>query len=140
MRLKLGMADRSPGYFDPLEDAFYVSVESYRKTGAAVRSPVNIFAEEQNLFCWTFGHSGKVKRIRRDPRVRLAKCDARGNIEGEWVAARARIFDDGGEEAKSLSRRIRGRHGLKYSLAIQLFRWYCSLRREPCLAIEFTRP
>lgn len=128
----------TPRHFDPLEDAFYVSIESYRKTGDAVRSPVNIFAEGEKLFCWTFGHSGKVKRIRRDPRVRIAKCDSRGGIEGEWVSARARILDDRGEEAIALSTRMRRTGGLKYIAGFQLFRLICFLRREPCIAIEFS--
>ena len=35
-------------------------------------------------------HSYKVERIRNNPRVRVAPCDLRGNLNGEWAAATAR--------------------------------------------------
>jgi len=35
--------------------------------------------------------SGKAKRLRRSPDVRIAPCEARGRVTGDWVAARARI-------------------------------------------------
>lgn len=38
--------------------------------------------------------AGKVKRIRANPRVRLAACDLRGKVSGGWAGGRARIVTD----------------------------------------------
>ena len=101
--------------FDTLAGSAYVSIESYRRDGKGVRTPVSIAAADNKLFCWTFGNSGKVKRIRNNNRVRLAKCDAKGNIQGEWIGANARIIYDG-DEAKAVSRRLLKQHGLLFMI------------------------
>src|SRR5260370_40223267 len=43
------------------------------------------------------GVSGKVKRVRNNPSVKMAPCTMRGNVLGEWMDARAKIVT--GEEA-----------------------------------------
>ena len=43
---------------------------------------------------YTNAKSGKVKRIRNSGRVRLAPCDVRGGIRGDWIEARGRMRDD----------------------------------------------
>jgi len=54
-------------------------------------------SNDAKLYVYTIGVSGKVKRIRNNPRVRIAPCDMRGRVLGEWVEARAEIVT--GEEA-----------------------------------------
>jgi PPOX class probable F420-dependent enzyme len=52
------------------------------------------FAEEQGiLYIYTLANAGKVKRIRRHPRIRLAPCTMRGTVIGPWVEADATIVD-----------------------------------------------
>ena len=58
--------------FDALAQSTYVSIESYRKNGRAVPTPVWIVADGDKLFCWTLGNSGKVKRIRAKPQRPLS--------------------------------------------------------------------
>ncbi|HSE38460.1 MAG TPA: PPOX class F420-dependent oxidoreductase, partial [Blastocatellia bacterium] len=74
----------------------YLNVETYRKTGVAVATPV-WFAEEAGiLYIYSLANAGKVKRIRNNPRVRIIPCDMRGKPKGEWVEARARVLDGAG--------------------------------------------
>ena len=40
------------------------------------------------------GRAGKVKRLRNSSRARLAACDLRGRVHGEWIEARGRIVED----------------------------------------------
>jgi len=54
-------------------------------------------ASGAKLFVYTIGVSGKVKRIRNNPRVRIAPCTAGGKLLGDWVEAQAEIVT--GEEA-----------------------------------------
>ena len=75
----------------------YLCLESYRKTGVPVRTPVWFAEDDGRLYIYSLAEAGKVKRIRNNPRVRIAPCDARGRVLGEWVDATAKIEDPAGE-------------------------------------------
>jgi PPOX class probable F420-dependent enzyme len=71
----------------------YLNIETYRKSGVPVATPV-WFAEDGGVFfIYSLANAGKVKRIRGNPRVRIMPCDVRGKPKGEWVDAEARIAD-----------------------------------------------
>jgi len=75
------------------KDQKYLNLESYRKNGTPVATPV-WFAENDGLFyVYSLANAGKVKRIRNNPRVRVVPCDVRGKPRGAWVDADARIAD-----------------------------------------------
>jgi hypothetical protein len=77
--------------------AKYINLETFRKTGEGVRTPV-WFAQQGTLFyVYTLPDSGKVKRIRNNPHVRIAPCNMRGDLRGAWVEATARLCTDPGE-------------------------------------------
>jgi PPOX class probable F420-dependent enzyme len=74
----------------------YLNLETYRKNGNAVATPV-WFAEDAGvLYIYSLANAGKVKRIRNNPRVRVMACDMRGKPKGEWVEGVARILDPAG--------------------------------------------
>jgi len=83
----------------------YLNLETFKKSGEGVKTPVWFAAEptteldsnDARLYVYTIGVSGKVKRVRNNPRVNIAPCNMRGDVQGEWVAARAEILS--GEEA-----------------------------------------
>ena len=69
----------------------YISLETYRKTGVAIATPV-WFAEKDGVFyIYSVADAGKVKRIRNNPTVRIAPCQFRGELKGDWVEATACI-------------------------------------------------
>src|SRR5215475_8874504 len=82
----------------------YLSLETFKKSGEGVRTPIWFAADpvkdlgtaKAKLYCYTVGNSGKVKRIRNNGKVRIAPCDMRGNVTGEWSDARAELV--GGTE------------------------------------------
>jgi PPOX class probable F420-dependent enzyme len=89
--------------FDALQSNKYVSLESFRKDGQGVRTPVWFAADPgdaapKTLYIYSTADSGKAKRIRRNSRVRIAPCDVRGNLQGDWIEARGEIVD--GDEAR----------------------------------------
>jgi PPOX class probable F420-dependent enzyme len=67
----------------PLDRAEYVSFGSYRKNGTLVPTPVWIAPLDGKLVVFTLRETYKVKRVRNNPRVRLAQCDVRGKLLGE---------------------------------------------------------
>ncbi|MGH9835159.1 MAG: PPOX class F420-dependent oxidoreductase [Blastocatellia bacterium] len=71
----------------------YLNLESYRKNGQEVRTPLWFVEDDGSLYFYTVAHSYKVKRLGANPRVRVVPCDARGKVKGEWVDATARRLD-----------------------------------------------
>ncbi len=79
-----------------LRAARYLNLETYRRSGAGVRTPVwfaaaTLDSGAAQLYVYTTEDSGKAKRIRRTGLVRIAPCNARGTITGAWVPAHATI-------------------------------------------------
>lgn len=71
-----------------------ISVETYRKNGTPVRTPVWFIKEENRLVVHTGGNSGKVKRIKRNRKVRVAPSKFRGEPKADYVDAQAEIVTD----------------------------------------------
>ena len=111
--------------------AKYVNLETFRKTGVGVRTPV-WFAQDPGLspeiaqaqeglpqdaggrptvvfYVYSEADAGKVKRIRNNPRVRVAPCTIRGQLRGAWVDARAHVCDQ--TEAERGQQLLRGKYG-----------------------------
>lgn len=76
----------------------YLKLETYRKTGAGVRTPVWFVNEENHFYVVTVADTGKVKRIRNRKQVRIVPCEYNGTSTGTWVDARAQILDDEQDE------------------------------------------
>jgi PPOX class probable F420-dependent enzyme len=71
----------------------YLNLESVKRNGTPVQTPV-WFAEDHGvLYIYTLANAGKVKRIRRNPCIRLAPCTMRGTVIGPWMEAEATIVD-----------------------------------------------
>jgi PPOX class probable F420-dependent enzyme len=82
--------------FASLQGQKYINLETFRKNGQGVRTPVWFAGEPEDgtpekLYVYSTANSGKAKRIRNNPRVRVAPCDMRGKLLGEWIDARAEI-------------------------------------------------
>ena len=71
----------------------YLSLTSYRADGSGVATPVWFVEVDGRLLVDTGGDSYKVTRIRRDPRVTVALCSARGRVHSPSVDASARVLD-----------------------------------------------
>jgi PPOX class probable F420-dependent enzyme len=70
----------------------YISLTTFRKTGAGVATPVWFGEDYGKLYVMTRSDMGKTKRIRHNPQVRVAPCTMRGTVTGAEVAAMARIL------------------------------------------------
>jgi PPOX class probable F420-dependent enzyme len=76
----------------------YISLETFKKSGQGVKTPVWFVLHDGAFYAYTEADSWKVKRIRNNPRVRVAVCDIRGNVKGPWLDATASLVD--GEERR----------------------------------------
>ncbi len=99
----------------------YMSLATFRGNGTEVATPVWVAAAEGRLYVVTAGESGKVKRLRRSSRARLAPSDARGRVRGEWREGTARIL----KEPRAIDRAhaaLRTKYGWQVWLADTLSR------------------
>ena len=72
----------------------YINLETFRKDGSGVKTPVWFAELDESLVVFTNGHSYKVKRLRRSPKARVAACNVRGSLRGPWHDAEAVLVDD----------------------------------------------
>ena len=72
----------------------YISLATFRRTGASVETPVWVARLDGKLYVVTDGTSAKVKRIRATKKVRVAPCNAWGRVTGDWVDGSGRILAD----------------------------------------------
>ena len=72
----------------------YLSLTSFKRDGTPVATPVWFVAKDGHLLVETDADSYKVKRIRRNPHVRIALCDARGRLRGPSVEGEAEIHPE----------------------------------------------
>ncbi len=70
----------------------YISLTTLRRSGAAVPTPVWLGEKDDKIYVMTRSDSGKYKRIRNSPQVRIAPCTVRGKTTGPEFAATARIL------------------------------------------------
>ena len=101
---------RGPVDLATLAASKYLSLTTFRRDGSAVATPVWLVRDGDALLVTTQASSGKVKRIRNNPAVLLAPCDARGRMKGEQVPGRAVLQD--AEATVRTTGLIRRRYGL----------------------------
>ena len=89
----------------------YLNLETFRRSGVGVPTPMWFSEEGGVLYLSAPSHTGKVKRIRNDARVRVVPRDSRGVAKGEWLAARAAFVT--GEQAARTDHLLAKKYGLQ---------------------------
>jgi len=117
--------------FENLIKQQYLNIETFRKSGEGVRTPVWFVQEGDVIFVRTVLDSGKVKRIRRQPQVNIAPCKMDGALVGDWVPASAReLFD---EESNQKVDKLLDK---KYGLMKKLFGFSLSKKKQKYTVLE----
>jgi len=101
--------------FEKLAKSRYVNLETYRKDGSAVQTPVWVAGEGGELVVFTNGDSYKVKRLRHNPKLRIAECGVRGALKGPWHEAIGHVVHDE-DEKQSAIQAIRDKYGWQMTL------------------------
>ena len=78
----------------PVVPGKYLSITSFKRDGSGVATPVWFVQEGGRLLVQTDTDSGKVKRIRRNPRVLVAPCTATGRLLADPLPAQAELLPD----------------------------------------------
>jgi hypothetical protein len=107
---------------DPLAEARYVNLGTFRRDGRRVGTPVWAAGEGDVYYVFSAGDAGKVKRLRNSDRAEVAACDARGGVVGDWHPARAELIAEPADVQIAL-RALRK----KYGWQMRLTDWFAKL-------------
>lgn len=105
-----------------LGDETYISLTTFKRDGTPVSTPVWVARDDGKLLVHSAAQSWKVKRIRRDNRLRVAGCGFNGKIHGETYDAEATILAD--------TARVQELEARKYGLLYRIIRGLTALNRR----------
>ena len=88
----------------------YIRLETIKRNGQLVSTPVWFVVDEGRLFVRSYANSGKVKRMRNNPHVRVTPSDAVGKPRGVTIDGTA-IRANGDVEIK-VSQQLYRKYGL----------------------------
>ncbi|NOX51555.1 MAG: PPOX class F420-dependent oxidoreductase [Gammaproteobacteria bacterium] len=77
-----------------LDQARYISLATFRKSGESVATPVWFAQVDDAYYVFSAGSAGKVKRLRNSGEAKVATCDMAGKLEGQWYGANAILLND----------------------------------------------
>ncbi|MDQ6905602.1 MAG: PPOX class F420-dependent oxidoreductase [Chloroflexota bacterium] len=77
-----------------LADEQFISLTTFRRDGRAVATPLWFVLDGDQLLIWTGPRSGKVKRLRNNPKVTVAPSTRRGKPTGPAFDATARFLPE----------------------------------------------
>lgn len=115
------------------EKQHYLNLETFRKNGQGIKTPVWFAQEGDFMYVWTQADSGKAKRVRNNPQVNIAPCKADGSLLGEFQPARA-SRDDSAEAVQRVSRLM----AKKYGLGFHAFRLMGSFKKTRYTTLKIT--
>lgn len=130
-----------------LGDADFVLLSTFRRSGVHVPTTVWVVRDSDALLVTTPPASGKVKRLRNDPRVQLTVCGRMGAVapDAPTVDARAEIAGEDSAFPHAVEA-FRAKYGAEFDAIIAMERRHAESRLAPDdtladrLILRITRP
>ena len=115
--------------------ATFVCLETYRRNGQAIATPLWCAVEDGRLLFWTPRDSMKVRRARRQPTGRLAPCNATGRkILGDWCDVTISVSEDAAN-VDAAHRAIHRKYGWQLTLMEKTL-WLRGMHARDFIALE----
>ena len=124
-----------PGASEALKNESYISLETFKKDGGGVKTPVWFVDIDGIFYVFTDGSSFKVKRLSRNPKARIAACNARGAVHGDWFEATGEIVSQPDVEQKAYAA-LQKKYGFMMSLITLGAKISGSFKRRKILALR----
>jgi hypothetical protein len=99
----------------------YLSVTSFKRDGTGVATPLWFVSDGRRLLALTDLHSGKVRRMRRNPHVLVAPCRANGKLRSEPLPAEAEVLT-ATPELERVQQLLLERYRISYRLVMLMYR------------------
>jgi PPOX class probable F420-dependent enzyme len=93
-----------------LPDERYINLESFKRDGNGVQTPVWCAPLDGKIVVFSAGSAYKVKRVGRNPRVRVAACDVRGKLRGPWHEGSCVLVHDPAHQQRAYAA-LRAKYG-----------------------------
>jgi uncharacterized protein len=107
--------ESTAGGFEHLRGHKYALLVTYKRSGEGVPTPIWFGLDARgHAYVRTGEQAAKVKRIRNDPRVKLAPCTVRGKPLGPYAQGTARVVTP--EEVGDAEQAIQENYGLGRTL------------------------
>ena len=100
---------------EELESKKCISLETYRKNNESVQTPVWFVIKDDLIYVVTRDQTGKVKRLRNNQQVKIATCNFKGKIKGQWISGTAKILTE--DETKDAVKWREKKYGLMAKIA-----------------------
>ena len=106
-----------PNWISMLSGHAYINLETYRRNGRPVATPVWFTIDDNNkmIYVVTRTETGKVKRLRNNSKVRIMPCGMRGQPRGEWLNGKATFATP--EQLEIALKQRNKKYGLKARLS-----------------------
>ena len=95
---------------DQFLDQKYINLETYKKDGTYVRTPVWFVIDNDLIYVITRDNTGKVKRLRNNQDVRIVLCSFKGEPKSEWIKGKAENIT--GDEANKIIKLRKKKYGM----------------------------
>lgn len=107
----------SSNWSSMLSGQAYINLETYRRNGQPVATPVWFTIDYNNkmVYVVTRTETGKVKRLRNNSKVRIMPCGMRGQSKGEWLSGKATFATP--EQLEIALKQRNKKYGLKARLS-----------------------
>ena len=97
-------------HLDQFLDQKYINLETYKKDGTPVRTPVWFVIDKDLIYVITRDSTGKVKRLKNNQDVRIVSCSFKGEPKNEWVKGKTEMVT--GEEADKAIKLRKKKYGM----------------------------
>lgn len=94
------------------EKQAYMNLETYRKNGDGVKTPLWFVLDGQALYVRMGQDSWKVKRLHNNPQVSIVPSNSTGQPLGDWVAATGELVQDA-LLAQEINEKFKRKYGLQ---------------------------
>ncbi len=93
----------------------YIKLETLKRNGEGLATPVWFTVDGRKISVVTRNQTGKVKRLRNNPNVRVAPCGMTGQLKGQWYNGKASMANS--EELHNALRLRSKKYGFRVRLA-----------------------
>jgi len=100
---------------EELESKKCISLETYRKNNLPVRTPVWFVIKDDLIYVVTRDQTGKAKRLRNNQQVKIATCNFKGKVKGQWISGTAKILAE--DETKEVVKWRNKKYGFMAKIA-----------------------
>ena len=95
---------------EQFHDQKYINLETYKKDGTPVRTPVWFVIDKDLIYVITRDSTGKLKRLKNNQDVRIVSCSFKGEPKNEWVKGKTEMIT--GEEADKAIKLRKKKYGM----------------------------